>query len=164
MNRRFVLATIGTAFSFGLAGCLGDDIDPREEVVVEYYEFEEAADEMTFEQRKERVEELFHSDSPTSEYSEYRREGYEPPPGGISTIDTELIETDIGKERVSEARWFGDDENEDLVAAFAGENGLIDVTVESEEKGGIDWTSHSRAFVVRENGEWCIFSWGLADE
>jgi len=158
MHRRSVLAAVGTALSFGVAGCLGDDVDPREEAVVEYYEFEEEADELSFSQRKERVEQLFHSESPTSEYLEYRREEYDPPHVEVSTIDTEIIDTDIGEEQIREAQWFEDNGEGGLAATFAGENGLIDVTVDLEAEG---WTAHNRAFVVTENDEWCIFSWGL---
>lgn len=56
MNRQTVLATVGTALSFGIAGCFGGDLDPREEAVIEYYEFEGEANELSFDQRKNRVE------------------------------------------------------------------------------------------------------------
>lgn len=161
MNRRSVLATVGLALSLGTAGCFGnDDLDPREEVVVAYFEFEEEADELAFDRRRERAEELFHSESPTSEYHEYRREEYDPSFVAFSNIDTEVVEVDLGEDQLREARYFEDGESDNLVSRFAGENGLIDVTLDIEDAPN-ETTSTTSVFVVKEDNEWCIFSWGL---
>jgi hypothetical protein len=161
VNRRSVLATVGSALSLGVAGCLGnDDPDPRVEAVVAFFEFEEEADELTFERRNERTEQLFHSESPTSEYQEYRREEYRPPFAEHGDIETDLVETDLGEDQLRESRYFEENETGGLASRFAGKNGLVDVTLDIEERPN-PGTSTTPAFVVTEDGEWCIFSWGL---
>lgn len=159
MRRRQFLAATSFLSTAAVAGCLDfDDPTPPEEVVIEFYQFESEARDMSFSERKQRVAELFHSESPTTEYHQYRRAEYDPPYVELESVETTVVEENVGADGLRESRIFkGDSE---LVSEFAGENALIEVEVEYSGTSNTV-TSSNVAFVVKEAGEWRIFSWGL---